>query len=34
VRSSGGRLLGVTMYNGIVMEPQKTPAKMAVALNP
>jgi photosystem II stability/assembly factor-like uncharacterized protein len=34
VRSSGGRLLAATLYNGVVMEPQKTPAKTAVASNP
>ncbi len=34
VRSSGGRLLGATLYNGVVVEPQKAPAKVAVASNP
>jgi photosystem II stability/assembly factor-like uncharacterized protein len=34
VRSSGGRLLAATLYNGVVIEPQKAPAKVAVASNP
>jgi photosystem II stability/assembly factor-like uncharacterized protein len=34
VRSSGGRLLAATPYNGVVMEPQNAPAKTAVARNP
>jgi ligand-binding sensor domain-containing protein len=34
VRSSGGRLLAATLYNGVVIEPQKAPAKIAVASNP
>jgi photosystem II stability/assembly factor-like uncharacterized protein len=34
VRSSGGRLLAATSYNGVVMEPQKTGARVAVAQNP
>ena len=34
VRSSGGRLLAATLYNGVVVEPQKAPAKIAVASNP
>ncbi len=34
VCSSGGRLLAATLYNGVVMEPEKTPAKVAVAQNP
>ncbi len=31
VRSMGGRLLAATPYNGVVIEPQKTSAKVAVA---
>jgi photosystem II stability/assembly factor-like uncharacterized protein len=34
VRSSGGRLLAATSYNGVVLEPQKGAAKVAVAQNP
>jgi photosystem II stability/assembly factor-like uncharacterized protein len=34
VRSSGGRLLAATSYNGVVLEPQKAAAKVAVAQNP
>ena len=34
VRSSGGRLLAATLYNGVVIEPRKAPAKIAVASNP
>jgi hypothetical protein len=34
VRSSGGRLVAATLYNGVVIEPQKAPAKVAVASNP
>jgi photosystem II stability/assembly factor-like uncharacterized protein len=34
VRSSGGRLLAATSYNGVVLEPQKGAAKVAVARNP
>jgi photosystem II stability/assembly factor-like uncharacterized protein len=33
-RSSDGRLLAATMYNGVVMEPQKASAKVAVAQTP
>jgi photosystem II stability/assembly factor-like uncharacterized protein len=31
VRSSGGRLLAATFYNGVVVEPQKGASKVAVA---
>ncbi len=34
VHSSGGRLLAATSYNGVVLEPQKSPAKVAVAQHP
>jgi photosystem II stability/assembly factor-like uncharacterized protein len=34
VRSSGGRLVAATLYNGVVVEPQKVPAKVAIASNP
>jgi photosystem II stability/assembly factor-like uncharacterized protein len=34
VRSSGGRLLAATPYNGVVVEPQNAPARTAVAQNP
>ncbi len=34
VRSSGGRLLAATPYNGVVVEPANGPAKNAVASNP
>ena len=33
-RSSEGRLLAATMYNGVVIEPQKASAKVAVAQTP
>jgi photosystem II stability/assembly factor-like uncharacterized protein len=33
-RSSDGRLLAATMYNGVVIEPQKASAKVAVAQTP
>jgi photosystem II stability/assembly factor-like uncharacterized protein len=32
VRSSAGRLLAATSYNGVVMEPEKTPAKLAAII--
>ena len=32
VRSMSGRLVAATSYNGVVVEPQKTPTKVAVAL--
>jgi photosystem II stability/assembly factor-like uncharacterized protein len=31
VRSMGGRLVGATPYNGVVVEPQKATTKVAVA---
>jgi len=34
VRSSSGRLLAATPYNGVVVEPQNSPARTAVAQNP
>jgi photosystem II stability/assembly factor-like uncharacterized protein len=34
VRSSGGRLLAATPYNGVVVEPEKSTTKVAVAQNP
>src|SRR3984957_3104094 len=34
VSSLSGRLLAATPYNGVVMEPQKTSGKVAVAQNP
>jgi photosystem II stability/assembly factor-like uncharacterized protein len=34
VSSLSGRLLAATSYNGVVMEPQKASAKVAVAQNP
>jgi len=34
VRSSGGRLVAATAYNGVVVEPQGASGKVAVAQNP
>jgi photosystem II stability/assembly factor-like uncharacterized protein len=34
VQSMGGRLVAATSYNGVVLEPQKTGSKVAVAHNP
>jgi photosystem II stability/assembly factor-like uncharacterized protein len=34
VRSSGGRLVAATSYNGVVVEPQGASSKVAVAQNP
>jgi photosystem II stability/assembly factor-like uncharacterized protein len=34
VRSSGGRLVAATAYNGVVLEPQGASGKVAVAQNP
>jgi photosystem II stability/assembly factor-like uncharacterized protein len=34
VRSSGGRLLAATSYNGVVLEPEKSPSSSSVARNP
>jgi photosystem II stability/assembly factor-like uncharacterized protein len=34
VRSSGGRLLAATPYNGVVVEPDKSATKVAVATKP
>jgi hypothetical protein len=34
VSSLSGRLLAATSYNGVVIEPQKASAKVAVAQNP